>query len=164
MKSPKKYYIVENTDEIKDINLINILEKTIMIQQIDKAEKNIKIEKMLEEEIYIIQNIILLKRNAKKIFDSVSLDMQEYISINFQDKELKYYDKLWKLYLPFLSQDEFSSENLNTRNGFFLSELVGNYKAFRIMREGRILNVIDQDIKNKLLKLKKQNLKFTEIL
>lgn len=167
MKPSKKYYIVENTNEIEDINLTDILEKKIMIQQIDKAEKNIKIskiQKMLGEDIYIIENIIFLKRSAKKIFDLVSLDMQEYISINLQDEELKYYDKLWKLYLPFLSHDEFSNKNLNKKNGFYLSELIGNYKAFRIIRENKILNIVNEDIKDKLLNLKKQKLKFTEIL
>lgn len=161
----KEYYIIENTDMI-NAKLIGIIEKKRTIQQINKREQIIKgltFENMLKEDVYINEDIMLLNRKAKKIFDTISLRLEQYIPIILKNDDLKFEDKFWQFYVPFISEDDFSSENKNIKNGFHLSQLVGNCRIFRIKREGKILNIVDEDVKKKLLKLEKQNLKFTRI-
>lgn len=176
MKRMKEFYIITNKNEVKNKNLdliFNLIylegnkKDRVNFQLWKKIFKTIGIsleEKMISEELVIVEDLMIIKKSSKLIFDKIFMERCIYDEITIEERELKYKDKFYIVILPLLSEEAFNENNVNIKNGYSLLDLSGNYKMFRILKDSKILNIVDEEIKNMISKFNFKNIDFQKII
>lgn len=176
MKKEKSYYIISNEYEVKNKNLE--LVSDISFKEGNKRERvhfqlwnnlitkmDLKMEEhMFSEELIVKENIVVLKNNARKFFSKIEAEKYIYDEILMEEKDLKYREKIYVAILPLLNESSFNERNINIKNGYALADIIGNYKIFRIIKNNKTLNVVDEEIKSLMVGFGFKNLKFEKIV
>ncbi|MGL5356211.1 MAG: hypothetical protein ACRC0F_11125 [Cetobacterium sp.] len=166
----KSYYIIKNSDRSEELDNLLFFRKKISIQLLNKNKKIIDVSNLRSDilkniSIYTNGKNIFINREVKKIFDLYNIENNLTVMIEtvFQNKELRYLNKFWELFLPTLTEGEFSENLINKYNGYYISELIGNYKAFKIVKNNEELQIVDEEIMIKIKNLGKKNIKFEKL-